>query len=91
MRILGHWGDNVKAQGEAMEKLLVRPTEGAEMLGLSRRKFYQLLADGTIPSITIGKARRIPAEALREFVRAQTDQAKTASETGDRAAELVTA
>ncbi|HET8630027.1 MAG TPA: helix-turn-helix domain-containing protein [Thermomicrobiales bacterium] len=55
-----------------MEKLLLRPHECAEALGLCRSKVYELIASGTIPSITIGKSRRIPLDALREWVRAQT-------------------
>lgn len=56
-----------------MEKLLLRPREAAEVLGLCRSKVYELIASGTIPSITIGKSRRIPLDALREWVRAQAE------------------
>ena len=56
-----------------MEKLLLRPHEAAEALGLCRSKVYELIASGAIPSITIGKSRRIPLEALRAWVRAQID------------------
>ena len=61
-----------------MERLLLRPTEAAEMLGFGKSKTYELIADGTIPSVTIGKCRRIPVEALREWVRAQTMTPATA-------------
>lgn len=56
-----------------MEKLLLRPHECAEVLGLCRSKVYELIASGTIPSITIGKSRRIPLDALRAWTRAQTE------------------
>ena len=56
-----------------MEKLLLRPHEAAEALQLCRSKVYELIASGAIPSITIGKSRRVPLEGLREWVRAQTE------------------
>ena len=56
-----------------MEKLLLRPHECAEVLGLCRSKVYELIASGALPSITIGKSRRIPVEALRDWVRAQSE------------------
>ena len=56
-----------------MERLLLRPHEAAELLGLCRSTVYELIASGAIPSITIGRSRRVPLEALRAWVRAQTD------------------
>jgi excisionase family DNA binding protein len=55
----------------AMEKLLLRPQECAQALGLGRSKVYELIANGELPSITIGRSRRIPLDALREWVRAR--------------------
>jgi excisionase family DNA binding protein len=54
-----------------MEKLLLRPTEAAEVVSLGRSKMYALIASGVIPSIRIGKSVRVPADALREWVKAQ--------------------
>ena len=56
-----------------MERRRLRPHEAAELLGLCRSTVYELIASGAIPSITIGKSRRVPLEALRAWVRAQTD------------------
>ena len=56
-----------------MERRLLRLLEAAELLGLCRSTVYELIASGAIPSITIGKSRRVPLEALRAWVRAQTD------------------
>ena len=59
-----------------MEELLLRPHECAEVLGLRRSKGYQLIAGGTIPSIpsiAIGKSRRIPLDAPRARVRARAE------------------
>ena len=51
-----------------MDKLLLRPTEVAELLGFGRSKLYELLATGELPSIRIGGSVRVPAEALRKWV-----------------------
>ena len=57
-----------------MERLLLRPHGAAEWLGLGRSTVYELIASGALPSITtIGRSRRVPLEALRAWVRAQTD------------------
>ena len=55
-------------KGRKMEKLLLRPTEVAEVLGLGRSMVYALLAEGILPGIRVGKSIRIPAEALRRWV-----------------------
>jgi excisionase family DNA binding protein len=51
-----------------MEKLLLTPREAAAVLGIGRSKLYELLQAGQIPSVRIGKCRRVPAAALRELV-----------------------
>jgi len=58
-----------------MEKLLLRPTEAAEVISLGRSKIYDLIAKGIIPSIRIGKSVRVPADGLREWVKAQASSA----------------
>ena len=60
-----------------MERLLLRPHGAAELLGLGRSTVDELIASGAIPSITIGRSRRVPLEALRAWVRAQTDAGAT--------------
>ena len=52
--------------------LLYTAEEAAELLRLSRSRIYELLASGMLPSLTIGRSRRIPADALRAWVEAQT-------------------
>jgi excisionase family DNA binding protein len=49
-------------------RLLYRPEEAAEALGLSRARLYQLMADGEVGSVKIGTSRRIPAVDLEEYV-----------------------
>jgi excisionase family DNA binding protein len=58
-----------------MDKLLLRPEEAGQALGVGRSRTYQLIADGTLPSVRIGHSVRVPAEALRELVRQMTETA----------------
>lgn len=51
-----------------MNKLLLRPEEAAQLLGISRARLYQLIAAGQIGSLRIGRSRRIPFAALEKFV-----------------------
>lgn len=51
-----------------MERLLLTPAEAAALLGLSKSYIYELLASNALSSITIGRARRIPRQALDEFI-----------------------
>ena len=50
------------------EKLLLRPTEAAEAIGVGRSKVYELLAAGELPSIRIGSSVRVPIDALRAWI-----------------------
>jgi excisionase family DNA binding protein len=40
-----------------LERLLLRPTEAGEVLGISRSRVYELLASGEIPSVEVGNPR----------------------------------
>lgn len=51
-----------------MEKLLHSIDEGIEITGLKRTKFLEEVYSGRLKSITIGRRRLIPAQALKEFV-----------------------
>ena len=50
------------------EKLLLRPEEAFEAIQVKRAKGYQMLASGELPSIKIGKLRRVPVDALRKWI-----------------------
>jgi excisionase family DNA binding protein len=50
-------------------RLLLRPEEGADAIGVSRAKFSSLLAAGEIPSLKIGRSRRVPLDELEAWVR----------------------
>lgn len=56
-----------------MDKLLLTPEEAAEVLSLGRTKVYQLIGDGTLRSVRIGKCRRVPAAALADLVEQLAD------------------
>jgi excisionase family DNA binding protein len=53
------------------ERLLLRVEEAAEVMGLSRAKVYELLTEGRIPSIKLGRSRRIPVSALKGWIEAE--------------------
>jgi excisionase family DNA binding protein len=42
--------------------------EAAERLGIGRTLMYQLLATGEVRSLRVGRLRRIPVDALTEYV-----------------------
>ncbi|WP_037081007.1 excisionase family DNA-binding protein [Pseudonocardia spinosispora] len=44
----------------------------AQLLSISRTRVYELIKNGEIFSVRIGRLRRIPDDALRDFVRALT-------------------
>jgi excisionase family DNA binding protein len=51
-----------------MEKVLLTVEEAAELLSIGRTKAYELMATGALESVTIGRCRRVPIEALDRFV-----------------------
>jgi excisionase family DNA binding protein len=56
---------------------LLTVVDAAHRLSISRSKLYELLADGELPSVRIGRTRRIATSALEEFVAAHTDREST--------------
>lgn len=60
--------DQSSARGARMEKLLLREDEARAVLGIGRTKLWELLSSGEIQSVSIGRSRRIPACALRQWV-----------------------
>jgi excisionase family DNA binding protein len=52
-------------------RLLLRPAEAADAIGVSRARAYELIAAGKIPSIRIGTSIRVPVAALRGWIDAQ--------------------
>lgn len=61
--------DYIDHAATSITKLLLRPEEAANLLSIGRSKVYELIGTGELVSVRIGASRRIPAEALSEFVR----------------------
>ena len=59
-----------------MDKLLLTPEEAAEVLGIGRTKVYALIADGDLLSVRIGNSRRVPRDAVDEFIARLEDEAR---------------
>lgn len=55
------------------EPLLLRIDEAARRLSIGRSKTYELLRAGVIPSVRIGRSRRVPAHALEVWIEQQLD------------------
>ena len=63
----------------AMERVLLTPEEVAEALHVGRCTVYDLLRTNQLQSFKIGKLRRIPVDAVHEFIK------RMAEENGDAA------
>jgi excisionase family DNA binding protein len=48
--------------------LVLTMEQAADLLSIGRSTMYELVRTGQIESITIGRLRRIPSEALENFV-----------------------
>ena len=53
---------------------LVTLPEAAHFLCVSRGTLYDLLTSGQLPSVHIGRARRVPLGELRRFVRERLER-----------------
>jgi excisionase family DNA binding protein len=60
-RTVNHAEDNL------VDKILLTPVEAAAALGIGRSKVYELLQSGQLPSVHIGRCRRVPADAVHSF------------------------
>ena len=57
------------------DRILYTCAEAAALMGLGRSLVFQLVMRGDLPSIKLGRARRIPATALHEYIqRLQSEQ-----------------
>jgi excisionase family DNA binding protein len=60
------------------EPILHTPEEAAYLLGISRSVVFELLANGSLKSVKIGRSRRISRNALDSYV-ANAEQLSEAS------------
>jgi len=51
-----------------MSKKLLTVGEVQEMLSIGRTRVFSLIATGQLRSVLIGSSRRIPSDAVEEFV-----------------------
>jgi excisionase family DNA binding protein len=58
-------------QKPPVRRLLLRGSEVAEALGISKALAYRWMNDGTLPTIREGRLVRVPAGALEEFIAAR--------------------
>jgi len=52
-----------------MEKLLLKPSEVAQILGIGRSKTYDLIYQKVIPSIRVGRCIRVSSESLERWIK----------------------
>jgi len=64
-----------------MDRLMLKPAEAAESIGVSRARCYELIARGTIPSIRIGGSIRVPVAALQAWISRELETRSAGSAT----------
>lgn len=50
------------------DALLLTVEEAARRLRIGRTQMYQLLSNGAVESVCIGRLRRVPVESLHDYV-----------------------
>jgi excisionase family DNA binding protein len=63
----------------SVDRLLLRPTEAADAIGVSRSKAYELIASGEIPSVKMGGCVRVPVAALNQWIADRLSERGTAA------------
>lgn len=57
-----------------MERLLLKPLEAAQVLGIGRSLIYELIARREIPSVRLGRCLRVPKESLQQWLKEREEQ-----------------
>lgn len=61
--------NDLKSQGDApVQRLLLTVPEAGHALAISRSKMYDLLNSGHLPSVRIGRSRRVRVCDIQRFV-----------------------
>lgn len=60
--------DEPDATAAFLDEGLVSVEVGRKFLGISKTSFYAAMERGEIPYVLVGRCRRIPKQALREFL-----------------------
>lgn len=58
-----------------MSNELLTPDQVAQRLGVGRTTVYELMGRGELPSLRIGRARRIPSSAVDAFIARKLEEA----------------
>jgi excisionase family DNA binding protein len=66
-------------EAEFRTPLLYKPEQAAAALGVGRSTVFELIADGSLPSVKIGRSRRVPRTALEAYVARLTGAASHGS------------
>ena len=53
---------------QSVEPICVRVNDAARMIGVGRTKLYELIANGEVETVKIGKATRVTTASLRGLV-----------------------
>lgn len=59
---------SVKPNVPPITKLLVKPGEASELMGVSRSTIYELMRSGELDSVLIRSSRRIPVAAIERYI-----------------------
>jgi excisionase family DNA binding protein len=62
---------------EREQPLLLKPAQVCELVNLGRSKVYELLASQQIPSISVGRSRRVLREDLLAWIERQRSREAT--------------
>ncbi len=61
-------GQQSRGGCRGIEALLLTPEEAASVLGVGRVTVYELIRLRVLPSVKIGRCRRVAVKSLREYV-----------------------
>ncbi|MBM3131829.1 MAG: helix-turn-helix domain-containing protein [Chloroflexi bacterium] len=50
------------------DKLVLKATEVADLLGICRSRVYEMMRSGELPSITMGGRKGVPVRALNQWI-----------------------
>lgn len=64
-----------------MEKRMYKVSEVCELLSVSRSTLYQMIGRRQVPVVHIGRSVRFPGEALDEWIKDKSLEARRFSET----------
>ncbi len=60
----------------AVEPILLKPPQAAQVLGIGKRKLWSMTAGGEIPHVRIGKSVRYSVDSLRDWVAGQLQEGR---------------